>query len=158
MQAKIRAAVASDLDAVLSLLRELDEAHVDLEPSLLCAFSQPPRPAEWLLTRFADPNEACFVAELDRRIVGFVWSKSQTPPAIPAFIQEPLQIVGDLVVRASERRHGIGRALLDRALAWGRARGIKQVQLTVFERNVEAREFYAKLGFRALSVVLLKPL
>jgi ribosomal protein S18 acetylase RimI-like enzyme len=158
MQTKIRAAVPSDLDAVLSLLRELDEAHVALEPSLLQPFSEPPRPSDWLLTRFADPNEACFVAEVSGRVVGFVWSKAQSPPAIPAFIQKPLQIVGDVVVEASLRGRGIGRALVERALDWGRARGLSQVQLTVFAQNSEAREFYDKLGFRPLSVVLLRPL
>jgi len=158
MEAKIRTAIPSDLDAVLSLLRELDEAHVVLEPSLLRPFSEPPRPSEWLLTRFSDPNEACFVAELDERVVGFVWSKSQSPPAIPAFIQQPLQIVGDVVVEASLRGRGIGRALVERALEWGRARGLKQVQLTVFAQNGRARDFYERLGFRPLSVVLLKPL
>lgn len=158
MQTKIRAAVPSDLDAVLSLLRQLDEAHVALEPSLLQPFSEPPRPSDWLLTRFADPNEACFVAEVSGRVVGFVWSKSQSPPAIPAFIQKPLQIVGDVVVEAPLRGRGIGRALVERALDWGRARGLLQVQLTVFAQNSEARGFYDKLGFRPLSVVLLKPL
>ena len=74
MEARIRTAIPSDLKAVLSLLRELDEAHVALEPSLLRPFSDPPRPSDWLLTRFADPNEACFVAEVDERVVGFVWS------------------------------------------------------------------------------------
>ena len=158
MEARIRTAIPSDLKAVLSLLRELDEAHVALEPSLLRPFSDPPRPSDWLLTRFADPNEACFVAEVDERVVGFVWSKAQSPPAIPAFIQEPLQIVGDVIVEASQRGRGIGRALVERALAWGRVRGLKQVQLTVFAENARAREFYEELGFRPLSVVLLKRL
>lgn len=158
MEVKIRNAVAADLDAVLTLLKELDEAHVLLEPSLLQSFTEPPRPSDWLLTRFTDPNEACFVAEAGRTIIGFVWSKAQPPPAIPAFIQQPLQLIGDLVVEASSRRRGVGLALLNRALDWGRARGLTQVQLTVFEKNREAREFYEKLGFRPLSVVLLKQL
>jgi GNAT superfamily N-acetyltransferase len=158
MEALIREARSPDLGAVMELLRELDEAHIDLEPSLLRHFSEPPRPSEWLLARFSEANEACFVAELKREIVGFVWTKWQNAPNIPAFIQEPTQIVGDLVVRAALRGQGIGRALLERALDWGRIRGIKRVQLTVFDRNREARAFYDKLGFRPLSVVLVKPL
>lgn len=158
MVATIRPAVAADVDAVMDLLRELDESHVELEPTLLRPFSAPPRPSEWLLARFSDPQEACLVAELEGKVVGFVWSKSQNAPQIPAFIQEPLQIVGDLVVQAAARRQGIGRALVERALAWGRARGIQQVQLTVFARNEEATRFYERLGFRELSYVLLRRL
>lgn len=158
MAATIREARAADLGAVMELLRELDEAHIDLEPTLLRPFKEQPRPSDWLLARFSEPNEACFVAELSGEVVGFVWSKWQNAPNIPAFIQEPTQIVGDLVVKRALRGRGIGRALLDRAIQWGRARGIKRVQLTVFERNQTAREFYDKLGFRPLSVVLVKPL
>lgn len=158
MVATIRPAADKDVQAVMALLRELDESHVELEPTLLRVFDSAPRPTEWLLTRFADPNEACFVAELEGKVVGFVWSKAQSPPQIPAFIQEPLQVVGDLVVHAGARRRGVGRALVEHVLGWGRARGLRQVQLTVFARNESANRFYEQLGFRPLSYVLLKPL
>lgn len=142
----------------MALLKELDEAHVDLEPSLLQRFKGEPRPREWLELRFADSSEACLVADLDGCIVGFVWCKSQNPPALPAFIQEPLLVVGDLVVHAPLRQRGIGRALLEAALSWGRARGLKRAQLTVFQRNESARSFYIGLDFQPLSVVMMREL
>lgn len=158
MTVRLRSAGRSDLDAVLALLRELDESHVDLEPTLLQAFSDPPRPREWLLSRFTEPGEACFVAELDGKVVGFVWAKVQNPPGIPAFVQEPLLVVADLVVHAPYRSRGIGHALLERAIDFGRARGARRVQLTVFDKNLPARAFYDDLGFRPLSVVLTREL
>jgi len=154
----IRSARISELGAVMALLKELDEAHVELEPSLLQHFKGEPRPREWLELRFADSNEACLVAELEGEVVGFVWCKSQAAPALPAFIQEPLLVVGDLVVREALRGRGIGRALLEAALSWGRARGLARAQLTVFERNERALSFYAELKFRPLSVVLMRDL
>lgn len=142
----------------MDLLKELDAAHVDLEPSLLRHVKEQPRPTEWLELRFADRQEACLVAELDQQVVGFVWCKSQLPPALPAFIQEPVLVVGDLVVHEPLRGRGLGKALLEAALNWGRARRIRRVQLTVFERNERARAFYRSFGFRDLSVVLTREL
>ncbi|MGC4090248.1 MAG: GNAT family N-acetyltransferase [Polyangiaceae bacterium] len=156
MALTIRGARISELNAVMALLKELDEAHVELEPTLLQRFKGEPRPREWLELRFNDPNEACLVATLDGDVAGFVWCKSQSPPGLPAFIQEPLLVVGDLVVQEPLRGRGIGRALLEAALDWGRARGLKRAQLTVFDRNQSAREFYAELEFRPLSVVLMR--
>lgn len=158
MALTVRTARFADIDAVMALLKELDEAHVDLEPKLLQRFKGEARPREWLELRFADSSEACMVAELDGSVAGFVWCKSQIPPALPAFIQEPLLVIGDLIVRAPLRGRGLGRALLEAALSWGRARGLKRAQLTVFERNEGARSFYADLEFRPLSVVLMRDL
>ncbi len=158
MTVRLRSAIRSDLDAVLSLLRELDESHVDLEPALLKTFSEPPRPRDWMLARFVEPGEACFVAEQEGQVVGFIWAKVQNPPAIPAFVQEPLLVVADLVVHAPYRKRGIGHALLEHAINFGKVRGARRVQLTVFDKNGSARKFYDDLGFRPLSVVLTKEL
>lgn len=155
---RIRPAGVADLDAVMALLKELDESHVELEPSLLHHFDEQPRPTEWLELRFADRHEACLVAEYENQVAGFVWCKSQNPPALPAFIQEPILVVGDLVVHEGLRERGIGRSLLEAAFSWGRARGIRRVQLTVFDRNERAQHFYRELGFRPLSVVLTRDL
>lgn len=142
----------------MALLKELDEAHVDLEPNMLRRFDGAPRPREWLELRFSDSSEACLVAELSGKLAGFVWCKAQSPPALPAFIQEPVLVIGDLIVRERLRGQGIGRALLEAALGWGRARGLRRAQLTVFERNEGARSFYSELDFRPLSVVLTRDL
>ena len=158
MAVTIRSARLAEIDAVMKLLKELDEAHVDLEPKMLQYFQGAPRPREWLELRFSDSSEACLVAEVNGKIGGFIWCKSQSPPALPAFIQEPVLVIGDVIVREPLRGQGIGRALLEAALDWGRARGLKRAQLTVFERNEAARSFYSDLDFRPLSVVLTKDL
>jgi ribosomal protein S18 acetylase RimI-like enzyme len=55
-----------------------------------------------------------------------------------------------------ERRHrrvGIGRALLDAALAWARAQTIiRWVDLSVFAHNEYARKLYLAYGFREVGM------
>lgn len=50
-------------------------------------------------------------------------------------------------VIAAYRRHGIGQALLEDALARSRAAGLRTVWLAVADANHPARALYAKLGF-----------
>jgi ribosomal protein S18 acetylase RimI-like enzyme len=49
-------------------------------------------------------------------------------------------------------RRGIGRALLDRAIAYARDAGIEQLTLTVTQTNAAARELYAAAGFVTFGV------
>jgi GNAT superfamily N-acetyltransferase len=52
-------------------------------------------------------------------------------------------------VAVSERGGGVGRAMLEWAIAECRDRGCGLVQLTSDERRPDAHRFYEALGFRA---------
>jgi RimJ/RimL family protein N-acetyltransferase len=52
-----------------------------------------------------------------------------------------------LMVAASHRRRGIGRALLEEAVAWARERGIAKLELHVFPHNEAAIALYEQFGF-----------
>jgi len=54
------------------------------------------------------------------------------------------------------RRRGLGRAMMDAAEAWLKARGVPKVQLMVRDDNREARGFYERLGYRKSDVVCLQ--
>ncbi len=53
----------------------------------------------------------------------------------------------NLGVAAAHRRHGIGRELVERALAELTARGVRTVYLEVRASNAAARRLYEALGF-----------
>ena len=48
---------------------------------------------------------------------------------------------------ATHRRRGIGRALLDAAVAWARESGIRKLELHVFPHNEPAIALYEAFGF-----------
>ena len=52
-----------------------------------------------------------------------------------------------LMVAASHRRRGIGRALLEEAVRWGRTHGIGKLELHVFPHNTVAIALYEQFGF-----------
>ncbi|HET9959216.1 MAG TPA: GNAT family N-acetyltransferase [Polyangiaceae bacterium] len=151
---RVRRAEPRDLKAVLRLLKELDAFHVGLEPRMFRKFTGPARSEPWLLERFTQPDEVCFVAQRDKNIVGFVWAKAQPAPPLPVFVPERHLLIADLIVTEAQRRAGIGQKLLSRALAWGKRRGLTRVQLSAFTENRAACALYEKLGFRPLSLVL----
>jgi L-phenylalanine/L-methionine N-acetyltransferase len=52
-----------------------------------------------------------------------------------------------LMVAASHRRRGIGRALLEQAVTWARAAGVQKLELHVFPWNEPAIALYESFGF-----------
>ena len=60
-----------------------------------------------------------------------------------------------LAVAPDRRRAGLGRALMDAAEAWLRARGAPKLQLMVRAGNQEALGFYQALGLEPQEAVTL---
>jgi RimJ/RimL family protein N-acetyltransferase len=87
------------------------------------------------------PNAAVFVADDDGLIVGRLSIARDQHPAS--------QHVADLglMVAASHRRRGIGTALLEAAVDWARAAGVRKLELHVFPWNEAAIGLYERFGF-----------
>ncbi|HEU0335742.1 MAG TPA: GNAT family N-acetyltransferase [Gaiellaceae bacterium] len=87
------------------------------------------------------PDAAVFVAEVDGTVVGRLSLARDPHPAS--------RHVADLglMVAAAHRRRGIGRALLERAVAWARSAGVRKLELHVFPWNEPALALYQSFGF-----------
>ncbi|MFC8247091.1 GNAT family N-acetyltransferase [Streptomyces chartreusis] len=83
------------------------------------------------------------VAELDRRIVGYVRLGFPTPLASNAHVR---QIQG-LAVSDEARGHGVGRALIRAVVEEARRRGARRLTLRVLGHNTPARKLYESEGF-----------
>ncbi|MFE2422298.1 GNAT family N-acetyltransferase [Streptomyces hokutonensis] len=89
------------------------------------------------------------VAELDRRIVGYIRLAFPTPLACNAHVR---QIQG-LAVAGDARGHGVGRALVRAAVEEARRRGARRLTLRVLGHNTPARKLYAAEGFAVEGVL-----
>ena len=111
--------------------------------STLHAVSPQPRPP---YPPFFDERHAPddhLVAELDRRIVGYVRLGFPTPLAANAHVR---QIQG-LAVADEARGRGVGRALIRAAVEEARRRGARRLTLRVLGHNTPARKLYESEGF-----------
>ena len=87
------------------------------------------------------PDAAVFVAETSGGIVGRL-SVSRDPHPASRHVAD----LG-LMVAAGERRRGIGWALLEQAVEWARASGVRKLELHVFPHNEPAIRLYERFGF-----------
>jgi putative acetyltransferase len=87
------------------------------------------------------PDAAVFVADDDGAIVGRL-SIARDPHSASRHVAD----LG-LMVAATHRRRGIGRALLEQAVAWARDAGVRKIELHVFPWNEPAIRLYEDFGF-----------
>ena len=89
------------------------------------------------------------VAEIDRRIVGYIRLAFPTELACNAHVR---QIQG-LAVADEARGHGVGRALIRAAVEEARRRGARRLTLRVLGHNTPARRLYEAEGFAVEGVL-----
>jgi RimJ/RimL family protein N-acetyltransferase len=87
------------------------------------------------------PHAAVFVAEDEGAIVGRL-SIGRDQHSASGHVAD----LG-LMVAATHRRRGIGRALLETAVAWARESDVRKLELHVFPWNTAAIALYENFGF-----------
>jgi len=153
---KIRNATAGDVPAILPMVRQLCDLHerADAErfrvvPDVL------ERYAVWLPLRAADPRSVLLVAEEQGRLVGF--TVGTVEPEVPIFWVPECGWIHDLWVEPSCRGHGVASGLIEAAAARFATIGVKQIRLHTGQFNEAARAVFARHGFRACVVEMLRP-
>jgi GNAT superfamily N-acetyltransferase len=105
-----------------------------------------------LAATLQDPEAAIFVCERDDALLGFCTVRIDRAPPIQVEVQRAE--ITDLMVLASERRRGVGRALVERALGWVEERGVERCEVRVANLNSEGQQFWRSIGFGDLMDVL----
>jgi GNAT superfamily N-acetyltransferase len=146
----IRRGEGRDAEAVARLWRMNAEEHAAYDE-----IYTPVPEAEEMMRRFlADlargRNTCFFVATAGDEVVGFLTGELRD--STPAFTPRTWATVEDVFVEPRWRNRGIGSALVRHCAEWAKDMGAGGVSLQVAARNERGRSFYARLGFREVSV------
>lgn len=140
---RIRAATAADVERMRTI--EIDAGARFREIGLLAiAADDPPEPAVLLAHVRAG---TAWVAEVDGEVVGYA----------TASVVDAEAHLDQVSVMGAAAGRGVGRALIDRVLSWGRASGFPTVTLTTFRDVAWNGPYYERLGFVAVHEAGLGP-
>lgn len=103
------------------------------------------------LDRCDDDGYGVLVAARYGQIAGFVTMTTRRH-----FTGQVDAYIGELVVSPEAERTGVGRALVEAAESWARARGLHRITLETGAANARARRFYKALGYAEEEVRLSK--
>lgn len=136
--AVIRRAVPGDAE---TLIRNINEIGAEEEWILTESVAQDvKREREWI-RGFDNTWSVLYVVEVDGRVVG------QIDARISRFRKARHVASLGIAILKDYRSLGLGRALMDRALAWMKDRNVEKAVLEVFSTNERAITLYRKLGF-----------
>lgn len=138
---EVRRASLDDLPAIEWLMGQLAQAaHGQVAPGL----------ADRVADLLGRAECGLWVAEVAGRAVGLI-SASSYPTLWHA---GPSVIIDELVVEASQRGQGVGRALIGKVVEWARANGASEVEVSTELDNQAAQDFYARCGFTYRALLL----
>ena len=83
------------------------------------------------------------VAEVEGRVVGYVTCRIDRPTLVGW--------IPNLAVEVSRHRQGIGRNLLEAALAYFRAEGMRHARIETLQQNPVGPALYPELGFQEIA-------
>lgn len=148
----VRQATRSDLDGLLQLWLELLEHHAPLDPHYQIRERGLGGLRKALEAQLDDAESALFVWEEDGELLGFCGARIDRAP--PILEERRRAEIADLLVEASARRCGRGRALVAAATGWAREQGAERLEVRVVAGNVEGQAFWRALGYADFVNVL----
>jgi ribosomal protein S18 acetylase RimI-like enzyme len=110
--------------------------------------------ARFLGSQLGKPDVVLLVAERDGAVIGYVYADVEGFDYMS--LRGPAGVLQDIVVDPAHRGHGVGRLLLDAALAALESRGAPRVVLSTAERNETAQRLFARAGFRRTMIEMTR--
>jgi len=96
-------------------------------------------------------EDSLYVAWADGNLAGTVILNHREDPAYARArwqLTDDVAVVHTLAVHPAFLHHGIGRRLLEYAVAWAKAQGSRTIHLDTYEKNEPAKRLYEAMGFR----------
>jgi ribosomal protein S18 acetylase RimI-like enzyme len=140
----IREACISDFAAISNLEKQVFNIHLNARPDMI----KPKMPfnKDYYETSLNDDNVKIFVYEENGEIFGYCITKKWGYSNHHLFYDMTILDINDMCVDEKARGKNIGRQLFNRAKDYAKEIGAAKIELSVWNFNKNARQFYEHLG------------
>ena len=142
----IRKATVDDAEVIASLGSSLQRMHHEQRPDWFKPVDEGVI-VEMYRNRLIDPSVGTFIVDEDDIVCGFVMAAVQARPDSPLGWAETTLYLEQIGVAPSQRRRGVGHALLSAVQELAGHVSARRILLTTWEFNVDAHRFFEAEGF-----------
>jgi ribosomal protein S18 acetylase RimI-like enzyme len=157
-QFTVREAISRDTESIYSVFSETELLHRNSHPEIFRSSKKPHAVFDYLRDSILDPSAAIFLAENNEEILGAIHCRIQSSTENPILVPRKYALIENIAVASDHRRRGIGEALMKRAEQWAKSLGAVSIELTVWEFNQTAKDFYYQLDYRPIRQRMSKEL
>lgn len=146
-QINIRFAKENELDRVNELRKQVNDLHVEGKPEIFRAgFNDELR--DFIYKIWKDPEQKIVVAELNGVVCGFAVLHHIHRSENPFMLERDFMDVDEFCVDKEYRRQGIATKMISFIRNYTKEKGIKRLELNMWEFNQDALAFYEAVGFK----------
>lgn len=149
MNLKIREATINDYVDINSLVIEVHNLHVKNRPDVFVAVDNPLLKSQYedLLSR--EDTKIFVVENIDNtELVAYSIVQIMATPVLPIVVSSKFAHIDNFCIKASCKRNGIGKLLFQYIADYAKSEKLASLQLSVWEFNQDAIEFYEALGMK----------
>ena len=147
----IRKFAKEDLSQVLDLCREIRQYHNDLLDNYFT-----PQNDEFekigYLESLENDNTIALVAEYNKKIVGVLLGEFKVSPWMT---KSKIAHIANIGINKENRRKGIGEQLIKTFFDICKDKGVDEIRLGVYNKNINAYKFYESYGFVPLQQTMI---
>lgn len=153
---EVRRAALRDLETLISFQMKLKH-HLASSPIFMPSLPDPDM-GRSVEERLLNSEQPTWIASFEGATVGYLCAETTgRGPVLPRSDDGILSLVRAFV-EPETRGQGVGRALLNTALEWGRSQGYKVCAVDFESANIEATRFWLGAGFRPVIYSLSRRL
>jgi ribosomal protein S18 acetylase RimI-like enzyme len=147
---KIRPMERSDIDAMLTVYSKIREEKIPGVKRSRLSYRGAMTFDEVASTNPGGPLDLSCVAEVNGRVIGFIWGRL----AFAGIPVDEVGIIHMIIVDPDYQKRGIAAKLVDALAKRCKERGVKTVRAVIDERHWELQNYFQKLGFQRSELVV----
>jgi len=147
---KIRPMERGDIDALLAVYSKIREEKIPGIKRSRLSYRGAMTFDEVASTNPGGPLDLSCVAEIDGKVVGFIWGRL----AFAGIPVDEVGIIHVLIVDPEYQKQGIATKLVDALAERCHARGVETVRAVIDERHWELQNYFQGLGFHRSELAI----
>jgi len=155
MPINIRKATLSDFDPVLKLKKQVHEFHHKNRQDFYKKSASPISQDEFQKI-ITSHDQEIYIVEYEKIICGYAFIKIVTFRNNPLIHDHSRFFIDDICIDRKFRKKGIGKALMQELELACRSKGIRYIDLNVWDFNRDAIDFYKKYGMQSIMMRMEK--
>jgi ribosomal protein S18 acetylase RimI-like enzyme len=140
-----RRANSDDIPQMLPLWQDLMDSHAQMDRMFEPVENAAPQFGEFVKSLLDKENYLVAVAEIESKVVGYVIGSVVITPEV--FALRRRMYIQDMVIDPTYRRQGIGKKLMEMALAFAKEQQVEKLDLLVAVKNEGGNKFWKEMGF-----------